>query len=332
MINTKAVIKNFIKHPFKASGKIHKFLSHLRKYNKLNTRKDFHASPNNFYFCLNDWDAQAGSLGVYFYQDLWAAKKIFALKPSEHFDIGSRVDGFIAHVLPFMPLTMIDIRPLSEKVEGLKFIQADATNLDGIADNSIISLSSLCAPEHFGLGRYGDPIDPEACFKALKSMQRVLAKGGHLYIAVPVGEQSGVARELLEGWTMFLAVAVLFYVSNWMLSKADNIKWENYIKGMVQQTIDTKSQWTLIFAAFIAVMREGAELILFYSAAFTGGMSNPVYIAYGIGAGILVLVAVWVAFRYFSVKLPLKAFFMFTSILLYDSFKSERLSFLQKSS
>ncbi len=193
MINTKAVIKNFIKHPFKASGKIHKFLSHLRKYNKLNTRKDFHASPNNFYFCLNDWDDQAGSLGVYFYQDLWAAKKIFALKPSEHFDIGSRVDGFIAHVLPFMPLTMIDIRPLPEKVEGLKFIQADATNLEGIADNSIISLSSLCAPEHFGLGRYGDPIDPEACFKALKSMQRVLAKGGHLYIAVPVGEQSGVA-------------------------------------------------------------------------------------------------------------------------------------------
>ena len=132
-----------------------------------------------------------------------------------------------------------------------------------------------------------------------------------------MGEQSGVARELLEGWTMFLAVAVLFYVSNWMLSKADNIAWENYISGKVQQSIDSKSQWTLIFAAFIAVMREGAELILFYSAAFTGGMSDPAYIAYGIGAGILVLVAVWVAFRYFSVKLPLRAFFIFTSILLF---------------
>lgn len=132
-----------------------------------------------------------------------------------------------------------------------------------------------------------------------------------------LGEQSGVARELLEGWTMFLAVAVLFYVSNWMLSKADTIAWENYISGKVQQSIDSKSQWTLIFAAFIAVMREGAELILFYSAAFTGGMSNPAYIAYGIGAGILVLVIVWICFRYFSVRLPLKAFFMFTSILLF---------------
>ena len=132
-----------------------------------------------------------------------------------------------------------------------------------------------------------------------------------------LGEQSGVARELLEGWTMFLAVAVLFYVSNWMLSKADTIAWENYISGKVQQSIDSKSQWTLIFAAFIAVMREGAELILFYSAAFTGGMSDPTYIAYGIGAGILVLVVVWVCFRYFSVRLPLRAFFMFTSILLF---------------
>lgn len=132
-----------------------------------------------------------------------------------------------------------------------------------------------------------------------------------------MGEQSGVARELLEGWTMFLAVAVLFYVSNWMLSKADTIAWEQYISGKVQQSIDSKSQWTLIFAAFIAVMREGAELILFYSAAFTGGMSNPTYIAYGIGAGILVLVIVWICFRYFSVRLPLRAFFMFTSILLF---------------
>ena len=132
-----------------------------------------------------------------------------------------------------------------------------------------------------------------------------------------MGDASGVARELLEGWTMFLAVAVLFYVSNWMLSKADTIAWEQYISGKVQQSIDSKSQWTLIFAAFIAVLREGAELILFYKAAFTAGMSDPAWIAYGIAAGVAVLTAVWIAFRYFSVKLPLKPFFLFTSILLF---------------
>lgn len=62
-------------------------------------------------------------------------------------------------------------------------------------------LSSLCAPEHFGLGRYGDPVDPEACFAAMRSMQRVLADGGRLYISVPVGDESGVAFNALRIFT-----------------------------------------------------------------------------------------------------------------------------------
>lgn len=132
-----------------------------------------------------------------------------------------------------------------------------------------------------------------------------------------MGDAGGVARELLEGWTMFLAVAVLFYVSNWMLSKSDTERWESYIGGKVRQSIDSKSRLTLVFAAFIAVMREGAELILFYKAAFTGGMNSVPHIVYGILAGTAVLAVVWVAFRYFSVKLPLKPFFLFTSILLF---------------
>lgn len=165
----------------------------MSRYNRMNTRPDFNASLTKIYPCVKDWDSNAGSLGVYFWQDLWCARKIFQLKPAEHYDIGSRLDGFIAHVLPFMPVTMIDIRPLPKKVEGLNFIQADATNLESIADKSIVSLSALCSPEHFGLGRYGDSVDPEACFKALESMQRVLAPGGRLYISVPIGDKSGVA-------------------------------------------------------------------------------------------------------------------------------------------
>lgn len=193
MLNTKSVIKSLIKHPLRVWCDIFRMLYDMRKYNRLNDRPEFNASLKNVYPCLNDWYDNAGSFGYYFWQDLWCARKIFQLKPAEHYDIGSRLDGFIAHVLPFMPITMIDIRPLPQKIEGLKFIQADATNLKGIADKSIVSLSALCSPEHFGLGRYGDPVDPEACFKALKSMQRVLAPGGHLYIAVPVGDQNGVA-------------------------------------------------------------------------------------------------------------------------------------------
>ena len=186
-------IKSVIKRVFPTPSKICRFIRDFRTYNKANTRQEFRATLRHAFPVIWDWNRNASKMGYYFWQDLWAARKIFQVRPSEHYDIGSRVDGFIAHVLPFMPVTMIDIRPLPQKVEGLHFIQADATNLDGIADNSIVSLSSLCAPEHFGLGRYGDPVDPEACFTAMKSMQRVLAHGGHLYIAVPVGDRSGVA-------------------------------------------------------------------------------------------------------------------------------------------
>ncbi len=128
---------------------------------------------------------------------------------------------------------------------------------------------------------------------------------------------SGVARELIEGWTMFLAVIVLFYVSNWMLSKSDNIKFEKYINDKVEQSISKRSRNTLIFAAFLAVLREGAELILFYKASFSSGMDDPLYIGLGMLAATVVLVIVFVIFRYTTVKLPLKGFFIFTSILLF---------------
>ena len=137
---------------------------------------------------LLDYASQAGVAdGHYFFQDLWAAQKIFAARPDRHFDIGSRVDGFVAHVLSFMSVIVMDIRPLTSNVPGLTFVQADATNLLGISDDSVESLSSLHATEHFGLGRYADAIDPEACFKAMAAMQRVLQPGGQLYFSVPVG-------------------------------------------------------------------------------------------------------------------------------------------------
>jgi hypothetical protein len=137
---------------------------------------------------LLDYAGEAGVAdGHYFFQDLWAAQKIFAAHPERHFDIGSRIDGFVAHVLSFMPVTEMDIRALTSNVPGLTFVQADATNLLGISDDSVESLSSLHATEHFGLGRYADAIDPEACFKAMAAMQRVLQPGGRLYFSVPVG-------------------------------------------------------------------------------------------------------------------------------------------------
>lgn len=137
---------------------------------------------------LHDFDADAGeSSGHYFHQDLWAARLIYERRPSHHLDIGSRIDGFVAHLLTFMPVTVIDVRPLSGRVSGLSFIRADATDLAEIADDSVESLSSLHAVEHFGLGRYGDPIDPDAPTRAINAMARVLAPHGRLYLSAPIG-------------------------------------------------------------------------------------------------------------------------------------------------
>jgi hypothetical protein len=139
---------------------------------------------------LGDYRAQAGNArGQYFHQDLWAARRIYAARPPMHVDVGSRIDGFVAHVLTFMPVTVIDIRPLESDVEGLTFRQGDMCRLEGFATGSVPSVSSLHAVEHVGLGRYGDPIDPEGCFTALRELSRIVQPGGKLYIGLPVGRE-----------------------------------------------------------------------------------------------------------------------------------------------
>ena len=69
-------------------------------------------------------------------------------------------------------VTMIDVRDFPKQVEGLRTIIDDATTLKQVSDGSIGSLSALCSLEHFGLGRYGDSIDPEGCFKCFMSIQK----------------------------------------------------------------------------------------------------------------------------------------------------------------
>lgn len=141
---------------------------------------------------LKDRKEYAGSAGLYMIQDLWAAEKIIGLGNVDvHYDIGSRLDGFITHLLACSKkVCMLDIRPLPYHVhENLAFLHTDATLLSEFADNSISTLSALCSLEHFGLGRYGDPIDPNACFKAFKAIERVIAVGGRVYLSLPVGEE-----------------------------------------------------------------------------------------------------------------------------------------------
>lgn len=160
------------------------------KYSELNHRSNFEIRQEYMWPVIEEKYAPAGVIGNYFFQDLWAAKRIIKSGVKKHFDIGSRLDGFIAHLLAAdIDVAMIDVRKFPGEVEHLNTIVDDATSLHQIQDESIESMSALCSLEHFGLGRYGDPIDPEACFKCFDNIQKKLKKDGRLYLSVPIGRE-----------------------------------------------------------------------------------------------------------------------------------------------
>lgn len=121
---------------------------------------------------------------TYFFQDSWAAKHLFALKPEHHYDVGSSVKtmGIISQ---FTPTTIVDIRPIELELENLFFQKGSILNLP-FEDNSLQTLSSLCVVEHIGLGRYGDEIDAYGSEKAINELKRVLKPGGIILFSVPV--------------------------------------------------------------------------------------------------------------------------------------------------
>ncbi|MDR2745527.1 MAG: FTR1 family iron permease [Desulfovibrio sp.] len=128
---------------------------------------------------------------------------------------------------------------------------------------------------------------------------------------------SGASQEILEGATMLIAVAVLFFVSNWMVSKAENRAWKNYIEGKVTSAMAAGSSFVLAAAAFLAVFREGAETILFYQALITDAKNHMDMIWYGFGVAALGLAALFAVIRFGSLRIPLRPFFIGTSILMY---------------
>ena len=137
---------------------------------------------------LRDRDDFAGvSMGAYFHQDLLVAQRIFAASPRRHIDVGSRIDGFVAHLAVFRQVEVLDLRPLRTSVTNIKFTQADVMSLPLELKGAADSVSCLHALEHFGLGRYGDPIDPAGHMKGFASIVDMLVPGGTLYLSFPIG-------------------------------------------------------------------------------------------------------------------------------------------------
>ena len=146
----------------------------------------------------------------------------------------------------------------------------------------------------------------------------VVLAGVFNIVANTVGEvESGMGQEIFEGIAMFLAVIVLFYVSNWMLSKSEVEVWNRYIKNKVEQSVSKGNYFALSFTSFLAVAREGAELILFFQGMRTGISDNPMHMWIGLLVAAIILAIVYYLIAKVSVRLPLKPFFTFTSWLMF---------------
>lgn len=139
------------------------------------------------YFFHDRWAPAGQAQGQYFHQDLLVAREIYRRNPKRHLDVGSRVDGFCAHVATFRPIEIVDIRPMPSEVPNMIYRQGNilSRNLENLGTTD--SLSCLHTLEHIGLGRYGDPIDPLGHEIAFRNLTGLVDPGGLFYFSVPLG-------------------------------------------------------------------------------------------------------------------------------------------------
>lgn len=192
-------LKKILKGPFSALKNLGfkpKKIKSLKNYNRFRKEKNLWLKKGGRItqenMVLFDYESVAGNnKGHYFHQDLIVAKLIRENQPKRHLDIGSRIDGFVAHVASFREIEVGDIRKLEKSEhENIKFIQLDLMKPQDLKKTD--SLSCLHTIEHLGLGRFGDPICVEGHLKGIENLVNLLKKDGRLYISFPIGQNDEV--------------------------------------------------------------------------------------------------------------------------------------------
>lgn len=166
-----------------------KFARFASDYHRFRSSCDPQQKPSvnwsDRYPCLDDRTQTTGFDRHYIYHTAWASRVLSEQRPEEHVDIGSSL-YFVTGLSAFIPVRFYDYRPAEVSLSGLSSGHADLTALP-FEDRSIASLSCMHVVEHVGLGRYGDPIDPDAALQAMGELQRVVANDGILLFVTPVG-------------------------------------------------------------------------------------------------------------------------------------------------
>jgi SAM-dependent methyltransferase len=160
------------------------FLDYL-KFKKIKNNR-FTVNIRDFYPCIKDKTVKTNFDAHYVYHTAWAARKVREINPAKHIDISSSL-YFSGIISAFVPIDFYDYRPAELKLSNMNSYHADLIRLP-FPNDSIKSLSCMHTVEHIGLGRYGDPIDPDGDLKAISELKKVTAKGGSLLFVVPVGK------------------------------------------------------------------------------------------------------------------------------------------------
>lgn len=132
------------------------------------------------------------------------------------------------------------------------------------------------------------------------------------YVAQFIIGISGASRELIEAIAGISAVAVLFWVSFWILNKVETKKWIEFVKAKVWQATTTGSVMVFAMLSFFTVYREGFETVLFYQAMFSFAKNMETFVLMGLVLGLAVIISVVFIIRKIGKKLPLRVLFGLT--------------------
>jgi high-affinity iron transporter len=132
------------------------------------------------------------------------------------------------------------------------------------------------------------------------------------FIAQYIIEISGVNRELIEAIAGISAVAVLFWVSFWVLNKIETKKWIEFVKAKVWKATTTGSVLVFVMLSFFTIYREGFETVLFYQAMLSFAKYMEWYVIAGLVSGLGIIIGVVFLIRMLGKKLPLRVLFGLT--------------------
>lgn len=169
----------------------------------------------------------------YVYHPSWAARVLAQTKPTEHIDISSTL-FFIGIASAFVPVKFYDYRPADLILSNLSSGKADLTNLP-FDDNSVESISCMHVIEHIGLGRYGDPLDPDGDITAMKELMRVTKPGGDLLFVTPL---AGKPRLAFNGHRIYSRDQILSYFNGMKLMEFTLIPEDGADGGLVTDPSD----------------------------------------------------------------------------------------------